>query len=241
MKNWVTRILTVQKLDMRMHNLEVKYRTIPVEKARLVEEFNEAQQLLAAAQAKVREVEKKLKEGEAESETLEEKIKKLQIQSTSVKKNDEYQAILKEISSVQGQIEDLDIRQLTLMDELDEAKKAVPEAEAACKAAERTAKSEMEELNALAAQIKEEALKVKKERRDFSSLCEKAVLEAYMHIREKDRSRPSVVPVKDGSCSGCSLKTPPQTANEAKKGLLTFCDNCGCILYDSDCPSDYQS
>ena len=241
MKNWVTRILTVQKLDMRMHNLEVKYRTIPVEKERLVEEFQEAKKYLASCQAKIREVEKKLKEGEAASESLEEKVKKLQIQSTSVKKNDEYQAILKEIASVQGQMEELDSNQLALMDELDEARKAIPEAEGALKAAERTARSEMEELNALAGQIKEEALKVKKERKEFSSLCEKVVLEAYMRIREKDRSRPSVVPVKDGSCGNCSLKTPPQTANEAKKGLLTFCDNCGCILYDSDCPSDYQS
>lgn len=241
MKNWVTRILTVQKLDMRMHNLEVKYRTIPVEKERLVEDYREAEKALAACQGKVREVEKKLKEGEVESEVLEEKVKKLQIQSTTVKKNDEYHAILNEIASVQEQISELDSRQLAFMDELDEARKAVPEAESALKAAERTAKSEIGELNALAAQIKEEALKVKKERRDFSSLCEKAVLEAYMHIREKDRGRPSVVPVKDGSCSNCSLKTPPQTANEARKGLLTFCDNCGCILYDSDCPSDYQS
>ena len=47
MRKWTSDILTLQKFDMRLRDLEIKYRTIPQEKARMKEE-------LEAAQAEVR-------------------------------------------------------------------------------------------------------------------------------------------------------------------------------------------
>ena len=42
MKKWTSDILTLQKFDMRLRDLEIKYRTIPQEKARMKEELEAA-------------------------------------------------------------------------------------------------------------------------------------------------------------------------------------------------------
>jgi hypothetical protein len=41
MKNWVTRILTVQQCDMKLRSLEVKYKTIPGKTMQPHREWNE--------------------------------------------------------------------------------------------------------------------------------------------------------------------------------------------------------
>ena len=52
-----------------------------------------------------------------------EEVDKLQKQSSMVKKNDEYKALLKEISNAKAKISDLETRELELMDQMDEIRK----------------------------------------------------------------------------------------------------------------------
>lgn len=240
MKNWVSHLLTVQKLDMRMAALETKYRTIPLEKERLKEEYRSAAEKVIALTGQIHQLESSVKEKEAAENDLNEKIKKIQIQSATAKKNSEYQALMNEIAATHAKISDIETEQLKDFDALEEAKKALAEAEEAKKAAERAARSELQDLAEAAEQIKGEALQVKKQRKEFSALCEPAVLEIYGRLREKDRTRQWLVAINNGSCANCALKLTPQTLNEAKKGLVTTCDNCACILYDPASPSDYQ-
>jgi len=37
--------------------------------------------------------------------------------------------------------------------------------------------------------------------------------------------------ITQGVCGYCRLKVPPQTVNNAKKGIMTLCDNCSHLLY----------
>lgn len=240
MKNWVSHLLTVQKLDMRLAALETKYRTIPSEKERLKEEYRTVAEKVISLTAAVHKYENSIKEKEIMENDLNEKIKKIQIQSATAKKNSEYQTLMNEIASTHAKISDIETAQLKDIDALEETKKALLAAEEEKKVAERTAKSELQDLAETAEQIKVEALQVKKQRKEFAALCEPAVLELYGRLREKDRTRQWLVALNNGSCANCALKITPQTLNEAKKGQLTTCDNCSCILYDPSAPSDYQ-
>lgn len=240
MKNWVSHLLTVQKLDMRLAALETKYRTIPLEKERLKEEYRAVGEKVLALTAQIHKWENSIKEKEAAAGELEEKIKKIQIQSATAKKNSEYQALMNEIASTHAKISELETSQIEAIDALEESKKLLAKAEEEKKAAERCARTELQDLAETAEQIKVEALQVKKQRKEFAALCEPAHLELYGRLREKDRSRQWLVALNNGACANCALKITPQTLNEAKKGQLTTCDNCGCILYDASAPSDYQ-
>ena len=129
MKNWAAHLLTVQNLDMRLAALETKYRTIPLEKERLKEEYRAAGEKVLASGAEVRKWETFLKEKEAETAALDEKIKKIQIQSATVKKNSEYQALMNEIASTHAKKSEIESAQISAFDSLEAAKKALAEAE----------------------------------------------------------------------------------------------------------------
>ena len=129
MKNWAAHLLTVQNLDMRLAALETKYRTIPLEKERLKEEYRAAGEKVLASGAEVRKWEMFLKEKEAETAALDEKIKKIQIQSASVKKNSEYQALMNEIASTHAKKSEIESAQISAFDSLEAAKKSLAEAE----------------------------------------------------------------------------------------------------------------
>ena len=232
MKNWVAHLLTVQKLDMRLAALETKYRTIPLEKERLKEEYRAVGEKVVALTAEVHKQEALAREKETAVKELEAKIEKIRVHSATVKKNSEYQALMNEIASTHAKISDIETEQLGAIDAMEAAKKALSLAEEERSAAERTARTELQDLAETVEQIKQEALEVKKQRREFAGLCEPSVLELYGRLREKDRTRKWIVALNNGACANCALKITPQTLNEAKKGLVTTCDNCGCILYD---------
>lgn len=240
MRKWTSDILTLQKFDMRLRDLEIKYRTIPQEKARMREELEAAAATVRTVKEQQHAIERRIKAAETIVAELNEKIKKTQTQSAMVKKNTEYQAMLTDIATTKEQISEQETRVIELYDELEAARKSVLDAEKDYSAAERAVRSELADFETLVSDIKEEVLKLKADKKRFTTQVDLNVLEIYKRILEKDKGRP-VVPILNGACSNCLLKITPQTLNEAKKGTVILCDNCSHILYDPESPSDYES
>lgn len=231
MKNWVSNILTVQQYDMKLRNLEVKYRTIPGERAKLKETYLAAAAVLNQAKEEVKQAEREIKQTENEIAELNDKSRKLLTQSALVKKNTEYQTMMSDIEAIKGSISDLETRVLEGMDRLEAARQDLKVEEKEFAAVERQVREELAEFEQLIETIKADALKLKAEKKGFMSKVELNVLTAYRNILSRDKGKP-VVPIVNGSCGNCSLKVTPQVINQAKKGELVFCDNCSHILYD---------
>ncbi|MGN0872319.1 MAG: zinc ribbon domain-containing protein [Victivallales bacterium] len=240
MKKWTSDILTLQKFDMRLRDLEIKYRTIPQEKARMREELEAASAVTRNAKEEQQKVERAIREMQSSIALLNDKIKKTQTQSTMVKKNTEYQAMLADIEATKEKISGLETREIELYDELESAKKAVLNAEKDYSAAERAVKAELADFDTLVSEIKEEVLKLKADKKRFTTQIDLNVLEIYRRLLESDKKGRPVVPIINGSCSNCLLKITPQTMNEAKKGAVIQCDNCSHIIYDPEAPFDYE-
>lgn len=231
MKTWVSNILTVQKYDMKLRDLETKYRTIPGERAKLKEEYQAAKARLAEARKSAAETDQTLKQTEADIAARNDKIRKLLTQSALVKKNDEYQAMMKDIEDTKGNISELETRVIELLDAQEAARKAVADQEREFAATEKQIREELAEFEQLIETIKADAIKLKAEKKRFIPCVEMNVFNAYQNILTRDKGKP-VVPIVNDCCGNCSLKVTPQVINEAKKGIMVFCDNCSHILYD---------
>lgn len=231
MKNWVVNLLTLQKFDMQLRDLETKYRTIPGERAKLREEYEGAKAKLAAAREKAAGAEKSLKQTEADIAAQNDKIRKMLTQSAMVKKNDEYQALMADIEAAKGKISDLETRVIELLDAQETARKALASEEKEFAATDKMIREELEEFSRLIDTIKADAAKLKEEKRQFQTRVELNALNAYKNILARDKGKP-MVPIVNGACGHCSLKVTPQLINEAKKGNMVFCDNCSHLLYD---------
>ena len=121
-------------------------------------------------------------------------------------------------------ISGLETREIGLYDELESAKKAVLNAEKDYSAAERAVKAELADFDTLVSEIKEEVLKLKADKKRFTTQIDLNVLEIYKRLLESDKKGRPVVPIINGSCSNCLLKITPQTMNEAKKGAVIQCE-----------------
>ena len=240
MKKWTSDILTLQKFDMRLRDLEVKYRTIPQEKARMREELEKAASAIKSAKEQVQKTERAIKSAETSIAELNDKIKKTQVQSVMVKKNAEYQAMLADIEKSKAKISEIETQEITLLDELEKARKSVTNAEKDYAATERAIRAELADFDTLVAEIKEEVLKLKAEKKRFTTQIDLNVLSTYKRLLENDKKGKPVVPILNGACSNCLLKITPQTLKEAKKGAVLLCDNCSHIIYDPEAPFDYE-
>lgn len=234
MKNWVSNILTVQQYDMKLRDLETKYRTIPAERARLREEYEEAKSRLASARENAARIDRSIKQTESDIAALNDKIRKTLTQSAMVKKNAEYQAMMEDIKIARDQISECETKIIELMDEQETARRALADQEKEFSASERQIREELAEFEKLIEYIKAEAVRLKTEKKGFMSRVELNVLNTYKNILTRDKGKP-VVPIVNGSCGHCSLKVTPQLMNEARKGTMVLCDNCSHILYDSNC------
>lgn len=234
MKNWAARILTVQQYDLKLRELEAKYRAIPEERANLRAQYAAARQKLEEMRAAAAQAAQAVRQTENEIAALNENIRKLLTQSSMVKKNAEYQAMMTDIENAKARISDLETKQIEQMDEQAAAAKAAADEEKVFAATESQLKQEAAEYNQLVEDIKAEALRLKAEKKGFAGQVELNVLTAYKEILSRDKGVP-VVPIVNGVCGNCSIRVTPHTCNEAKKGQLVFCDNCAHIVYDPDC------
>ena len=92
-------LLRLQELDLKIRNLEARLKMLPKEMKNLIAKRDELLAVTAAAADKVRQIELAIKAAEGEIAKLEEENKRLQQQSSLVKKNTEYQAMLAAIEN----------------------------------------------------------------------------------------------------------------------------------------------
>ncbi len=231
MKPWVENLLALQSIDLKLRSLNVKLETVPVEKKRLESELTASGNLVTAAANALRKVEKEIKEKETETAAVEESIRKLLVQSSMVKKNNEYQAMMTDIEGKKAQISERETKILELMDLAESASAALKKAEQAFAQEQKSVKAELKDLAELEQEIRDEMLSTKSLRKADEGKVETKVLDLYSRLL-KDKKNMPLAPIDQGSiCGNCRLRVTPQTVNDAKKGAITLCDNCSHMLY----------
>jgi predicted nucleic acid-binding Zn-ribbon protein len=129
----LTQLLVVQDRDARRRQLEQQLAAVPGDRARVEKEIAGEKAAIEVAKNELRELETKKKLLETEIGSAETKLAKYRTQQLSVKKNDEYQALGKEIETMSGAIGALEEQELGIMFQIDEAKKRFAAAEAKLK------------------------------------------------------------------------------------------------------------
>ncbi|UCD32982.1 MAG: hypothetical protein JSV38_03655, partial [Desulfobacterales bacterium] len=83
-----------------------------------------------------------------------------------------------------------------------------------------------------AEQGKERLAELENDWESVSGKIDSGLLKTYDLIKERNKGRLAVVPVKDAVCHGCNVNLPPQLYNELYRGdTLKFCPNCQRIIY----------
>lgn len=226
----IQRLLVLQDRDRRAAQLERERRDIPAHKEEIESRLHEHQETLQKAVEDFKKHELKIREIEGEIEAEHQKIVRYKGQQLSVKNNDEYRALGREIGMTEKQVKALEDGELVLMEETEQLRIEVDRRRADLSEEERTVSEDLAAMDKRLAAISEEIAGLESDRTGLLTDIAPDWLARYERIFQHLGDF-AIVGVENGSCGGCHMKLPPQLVHDARKGgALTICSYCGRIL-----------
>ncbi len=216
-----TKILDIRRA---IEDLPGKIRETEAPLQQILEVFGSVKQRYSAC-------EKKKREKELELEDIDQKISKLKSRTVEIKTNKEYQALLKEIESVEQVRSSIEDNILLVMDDIDIFGKRL-------KDEELNLNKNREEIETLKKHIENEKAVMEKElsslqemRSTITVSLEGEIYDQYIALIDIGRGH-AVIEVKDEICQGCNMNIPPQLFVEIKKNEEIYnCPHCRRILF----------
>jgi uncharacterized protein len=214
-------------------DLEAQLKAVPIDIALVERDIGNEKGAIEAARTGLQELESKKKLLETEIGSAEQTLAKYRTRQLSLRKNDEYQAMGHEIETVQGQISEMEGRELEIMFSIDLAKKKFADAEGVLKqnisGHEARIRMLRERGESLAAELKTAQAEVAAAR----APVDEGWLRAY--DRMAVRGLPAVVPVRGSKCGGCHLKVSGEVESAVRgksdPAQPITCDQCGRIVF----------
>jgi uncharacterized protein len=228
-------LLILQDRDLKRRALEAQLKATPADIAAVEKRIAAEKAAIEGARTELKDLEVKKKGLETEIGSAEQKVAQYKTQQLAIRKNEEYQAMGHQIDTMQGQIGELEARELEIMYGIDEAKKKFAAAEAELKANisghEGRIRSLREREQSLTAELKSAEAEVVAARGPVGE----PRLRLYDRIAA--RNMPAVVAIHADKCGGCHLKVSSEVESAARGktvdplAQLPTCDQCGRIVY----------
>lgn len=227
----IEQLVELQKVDDKIHVIRKELSDSPKEIEDLRNRFAALEEERARITDKLehlREQEKRLAVDIVDENS---RIQKSKGKLMQVGNSKEYQAIMREMDSLEKTNRDREEEKMVLQEELNRQNQAFSDTEERHK----ELKIELDEKEAGLAERTENAKKELKSlderRREAAKQIPLPVLSRYEFIRER-LEYPVIVPVDNGICSGCHISIPPQSFIELQKGTqILSCPNCQRLIY----------
>ena len=225
------KLLVLQDRDRRIAQLKAERTRIPEHVLAADQRLKSESTHLDGLREEAKHLETERKKFEIDAESRRSQIAKYKAQLFQIKSNTEYQALLKEITRVEQEIDEVETHELELMEQLDKLQPALKGEQATLKDVAAKTEWEKADLQKRGAMIQEELTQLQAERQKLSQEVDADALSRYDRLM-RSKSDFAIVPIRNGNCGGCHLHIPPQLVHNAKHGdELTSCDYCGRILY----------
>ncbi len=221
----------VARVDERLAALRNQLERIPARIAQIDQAEGGLKRGEEAAHAKLEEARQTRRKAEKEIESLREQVSKYLRQQIQVKTNKEYQAILHEIETLNGKIDEWETRVLEQLDAEDQARREMERvrAEIGRTAAEHAA--ERSRLLGLRTEKLSEVEGLESDREGLLARLPEEEREQYEFLNGRFPGS-AAVPIEGEHCSGCQWHLVPHTrqAVRAAQGLVQ-CEHCRRFLF----------
>ncbi len=223
-------LLKVQEKDVKIRRLQKELDEKPRQSEALRAQLVDAKKSVEAAKETVKKIlaEKNALEGDLESRI--QNMRKYEAQSSQVKTNEEYRALLKEVETIKQGNKGLEDKILDAMEKVEEMKAAQSQAEQSLREEEKKVSVQEQEIQKEAEGIRSLLDGLLKEREELAVHVKPDLRERYELIFENKHDY-AIVTIEHGACGGCHMAITPQVMNEVKRGHdLVICENCARVL-----------
>lgn len=223
----------LQKVDLAILDLQKNGESHPKRLAELESELKAAKSAWDAEESRLEDNDRQKRELDARLADEKEKVKKWEARLTEQRTTREYSQLAREIDIAKK-------TNITVGEELSELGKIREALETqalarqqAYDAKQRTVGVEASELKKKIGELDGRIKELTEKRKAAAAAVDPQLLARYESIHR--RRNPAMVPVRDGTCTGCRMKIPPQLYNQLRTGLaFDVCRSCARIIYVED-------
>jgi predicted nucleic acid-binding Zn-ribbon protein len=229
----IERLLVLQDRDRKIRTLRQELKTAPLERKELEAKLAAANSGLDAAKLKAKENEVERKKLENDATTRRDQIAKFNTQKFQTRKNEEFQALNNEIKRFEEEIQQIEDRELVLMENAEKLKAAVAEADKGAQPMRASAERQVADLTAKTQTVETQLAELEKERAAFAAEIDEDLVDTYERLFVNKGE--ALVPLEHDVCMGCHMKVIAQTSVFVRGGrTVVHCENCGRILYPGE-------
>lgn len=233
MRDDVKQLLNLQETDQSIQKLEAELERIPRLKEAAKERLANDNAAVAKAKSAYQANEVEIKNMELDIGTRRNTVDRLKNQQFETKKNEEYTKLGEEITRYEAQVDELETRELELMEVADELRGKIVGAEEALGKTQGLVNEEIAQLETRATEHRTD-LEGAKEKREsqVAAINDEDLLDTYSRLFKK-RDGMAVAKVSaERSCLSCHVQVTPATYALALSGeAIAHCDNCSAILF----------
>lgn len=227
-------LLVLQDRDRRLRTLADELAKIPKDEARAKDRLAGDTESVRKAKDAVMANEMEIKKVELDTGTRKTTIQRLKTQQFETRKNDEFQALAHEVTRYEKDIDELETRELELMEKADALRAALGAAEAALAKTRQLVDEDLAALAGRRQRMETETVEVQAERSKLAAAAPQDLLPLYERLL-KTKNGLAVVPVTGGKCTGCHMKLVASTLVKVNSGVEgAQCESCGRLVYSGD-------
>lgn len=231
MNDEVRALLILQDRDRRLLALAKDLEKLPQDEARAKTKLAADEAAVKKAHDALVDCELRLKRLELDAGTRKTSIARMKTQQFETRKNEEYQALGHEITRYEKEVDDLETRELELMEEMDGLQAARKAAEAALAHTRTLVDEDLASIRQRHDRMEAERQEVLAERATLAAKVPESVIPLYERLM-KTKVGLAVAPMREGKCGGCHMKLIASTVVAVQTGKeLARCEDCGRILY----------
>jgi len=229
-------LLELQKNDSEIAALRANLEAAPKRIRENEAKLNGARAAVAAAKEAQAQFAASRKKTDFEVSEWRERVKKFKSQTSAVKTNEAYKALLHEIANAETEIAKLEEVQLEQMMVSEESEKNLKAAEAALKESEQSIAAERKDIENRAREVNRKMLADISARDKIAAQVPEDVLRVYSRAGKRHHGL-ALAPAVHEQCRGCGMRLLPHIYQEvynSENHEIHTCETCGCILYAAE-------
>ncbi|MDD4097691.1 MAG: C4-type zinc ribbon domain-containing protein [Lentisphaeria bacterium] len=243
MNEWMSRLVDLQDLDLRIAKLKEQLAEVPAKRKEAEKQYAAETEALAAAQQAYKEAEVANRRFDGEIAALKERKKNFQSKTAMIKSNEEYRAALQQIEMCDHAIADWEEKQLEAMMQLDDLHRRVRDRQEELAAGKKRAEAILGDLSTRQLNCETAIAELQTKRPPMLEGIPALPLSRYERLLSRwdtGPATPFVVCIDGRNCGRCHIELPNQVVSNARKNNpqgevgdqdIISCPNCSAMLY----------
>lgn len=227
----IEQLLILQDRDRKIRALKQQLKLAPLERKEMEARQVSTSASLDAIKLKAKEVEIAKKNLEIEAQTKRDSIGKFKGQQFQTRKNEEFQALSNEIKRYEKDIQEIEDKELNLMEDAEKMKVLVTTAEKDFAHTKNQISQQLTDLDSKIKTVETELQRLEAERATLTVGIDEDLVDRYDRLFAS-KGDSAIVALEHEVCMGCHMKITTQTAVRVKGNKeIMSCEQCGRILY----------